>query len=301
MKECPIHCDITLPAHHEAAEIPKPGEGPFNLPAPLVPSQLAPVLHRRLHPVFSVRADQVNATLRQALTQGVRIACFIVDEPLGPLARAAGTVTGDCNGLKGRLQQGHFGGGRRVQEVSQRNTLAVDHHHPLRAFASLRFPDARPPFFAGAKLPSAKASAQSSWPWASSSAKKARQALTHTPCSSQSRSRRQQVLGDGNRLGRSCHRAPARNIQRIPSKTGRFGIGFGPPRGEAFGSDNNGAILAHCSSVSSDCSLAIQGSPFAEFHSGRNPLMQTWPSRGYETTCNTWSRRPRASSDEVNT
>jgi hypothetical protein len=55
-------------------------------------------------------------------------------------------------------------GDGRVQEVSQRNTFSVDHHHPLRPFAPLGFPDAGPPFLAGAKLPSANVSAQSSWP-----------------------------------------------------------------------------------------------------------------------------------------
>jgi hypothetical protein len=60
--------------------------------------------------VFRCRQIKVNATLRYVLTQGARLACFIVDEPLGPLARADGTVTGGSTGLKGRLQQGHFGG-----------------------------------------------------------------------------------------------------------------------------------------------------------------------------------------------
>jgi hypothetical protein len=135
--------------------------------------------------------------------------------------------------------------------VSQRNTLAVDHHHPLRALAAFGLPDPSAPFFAGAKLPSANASDQSSWPWASSWAKKLRHALSHTPCSSQSRRRRQQVLGDGKRSGRSCHRAPERKIHRMPSKTVRFGMGFGPPRGEALSSGNKGAILSHWASVRS--------------------------------------------------
>ena len=39
---------------------------------------------------------------------------------------------------------------------SARNTLAVDHHHPLRSLAPLGFSDSCAPFFAGAKLPSRK-------------------------------------------------------------------------------------------------------------------------------------------------
>jgi hypothetical protein len=75
--------------------------------------------------------------------------------------------------------------------------LAVDHHHPLCAFAPFGFPDAGPPFFAGAKLPSAKASDQSNGPWASRWPRNARQALPQTSCSSPARRRRQQVLGEG--------------------------------------------------------------------------------------------------------
>jgi hypothetical protein len=135
--------------------------------------------------------------------------------------------------------------------------VAVDHHHPLRAFAPLGFADAGPPFFAGAKLPSAKASDQSSWPWLSSWPRKARQALSQRSWSSQSRRRRQHVLGDGYCWGRSFQRAPLRSIHKMPSKQGRCGIGFGPPQGDALGSGKKGAIFSHCSSVSSEVSLAI--------------------------------------------
>jgi hypothetical protein len=135
--------------------------------------------------------------------------------------------------------------------------LAVDHHHPLRTFAPLRFPDAGPPFLAGAKLPSAQASDQSNWPWASSWPRNARQALSQMSCSSQSRRRRQQVLGEGYCLGRSCQRAPVRKIHRMPSKQGLLGMGLGPPQGEAWGSGSKGAIFFHCSSVNADLSLAI--------------------------------------------
>jgi hypothetical protein len=170
-------------------------------------------------------------------------------------------MAGDSNGVQGGFQQGHLGRGRRVQEVSQRNTLAVDHHHPLRAFPPLGLADLRAPFFAGAKLPSAKASAQLSWPWASSWARKARQALSQTSCSSQSRRRRQQVLGEGYCGGKSFHRAPVRNIHKIPSKQGRLGMGLGPPRGDGLGSGNKGAIFSHCSSVSSESCRLIAVTP----------------------------------------
>jgi hypothetical protein len=144
---------------------------------------------------------------------------------------------------------------------SQRNTLAVCHHHKLRTLSAFGLTDACAPFFAGENVPSAKVSYQRKRRLMSSSARSARHAFSQTPSSSHRFNRRQQVLGEGNRLGRSFHRAPLRNTQRMPSNTGRLGIGVRPPLGESFGSDNNGAIFAHCRSVNSDCSRAIGISP----------------------------------------
>ena len=74
--------------------------------------------------------------------------------------------------------------------VSERNTFAVNHHHPLRTLSAFGRPDRGAPFFAGAKLPSANVSAQTNWPFSSNSARKDRQIVTHTSCCSQSRRRR---------------------------------------------------------------------------------------------------------------
>lgn len=63
MKERSIHGDVVLPAHHQATEIPQPGEGPFDFPAPLVAPQLAAILQRGLDPVLSVRANQLMPRL----------------------------------------------------------------------------------------------------------------------------------------------------------------------------------------------------------------------------------------------
>jgi hypothetical protein len=139
--------------------------------------------------------------------------------------------------------------------------LAVDHHHPLRALAAFGRPDAEPPFLAGAKLPSAKHSDQSNWPFSSNWPRKARQTSNQTPCSSQSRSRLQQVLGEGYFLGKSCQQAPVRSIQRIPSRTGRFSTGFRPPLRDRLNLGSSGSILAHCSSVNSFRSA--KATPFA--------------------------------------
>jgi hypothetical protein len=124
--------------------------------------------------------------------------------------------------------------------------LAVDHHHPLRAFAPLGFADAVAPFLAGAKLPSTKLSLQSNWPRASSSARNWRHTSNHTSCASHNCKRRQQVLGLGYSGGRSRQRAPVLSTHKMPSNTRRLSA-HGRPRPEDCG--NNGSIFFHCSSV----------------------------------------------------
>ncbi len=148
-----------------------------------------------------MRANQINAPRPQTLAKGVCVRRLVINEARGLLAKPTAATTRHRHLCQGPLDQGHFRCGRRFQEVSQRNTLAVCHPHPLRTFALLGRVDARSPFLAGAKLPSAKVSAPSSCPWRSSCARKARHALSHTSCSSQRHRRRQQVLGEGKRSG----------------------------------------------------------------------------------------------------
>jgi hypothetical protein len=95
----------------------------------------------------------------------------------------------------------------------------------------------RSPFFSGAKLPSRKLSLQSNLPRRSSSERKARQILSHTPRCSHCRSLRQHVLALGYSLGKSRHRAPVLSTHRMPSSTRRL---------RSLG--KSGSSLAHCSS-----------------------------------------------------
>ena len=243
---------MIFPTHNQSTKVPPPGKGAFDLPAPLVAAQGPAILGRRFDPIFPMRTDQFNAFSRQTRSQWIRISGLVIDQSLGIFPRPTPARSRHGHLFQGRLDQRDFRWGRRVQVVSQRNTFAVDHHHPLRTLSAFSFADTAPPFFAGAKLPSAKVSAQSSWPCSSSCLSKARQALSQMSCSSQVRNRRQHVLGEGYRSGRSFQRAPLRNTHKIPSKTGRLAIGFGPPLGEALGSGSNGAICAHCSSLTSD-------------------------------------------------
>ncbi len=86
--------------------------------------------------------------------------------------------------------------------------------------------------------------------------------VSQIPRSSQSRSRRQQVAGEGNSSGKSCQRAPLRRIHRIPSSTLRSLAGGLPPRGRRGRFGSKGRIFSHWASVSSRPYRAI-GPPLA--------------------------------------
>src|SRR5271157_1520029 len=258
MKERAVDLERAVVAHHQAAEVPQPADGAFNDPAFSVSAQRPAILRGRTYPILLVRADQFNATPSQAIPQWIAVVSFVGNHAHRLLAWSARSMLAAyADRCERRFRQPDFRRGCRVKLVSKRNTLAVDHHHPLRALAPLGFPDSCAPFFAGAKLPSKNDSLQSSSSRSFNSLKKARQMFSQTPCSSQSRSRRQHVEGCGYFSGRSCQRAPLRRIHKIPSNTRRLSIHGRPPWRCLGGLGSKGAILFHCASVSNGRDRAI--------------------------------------------
>ena len=243
---------MIFPSYDQPSKVPPPCEGAFDLPSSLVAAQRSSILGWWLLPVFAMRIDQLNPASCQSRLQGIGSGGLVVDQAARIFSRPSASGSRHGYPLQRRLDQPDFRWGRRVQVVSQRKTLAVCHHHPLRTLSAFSFADAGPPFFAGANLPSANVSAQSSWPCSSRWPSNVRHAFSQMPWASQLRSRRQQVVGEGYPAGRSFHRAPLRNTHKMPSNTGRLAIGLGPPLGEAFGAGSSGAICAHGASVSSD-------------------------------------------------
>src|SRR5438128_10278075 len=250
MKECAVNRERAVIANHQMPEVAEPREGALDFPAPAVAPQRSSVLGRRLASIPTMRRDQFDPALRQPRSQAGTVVPVIGGEAERFVSRPprVGSAT-YADGRERRFRELRFVRGCRTKVLSQRKTLAVDHHHPLRALAPLGFSDASAPFLAGAKLPSRKDSLHCSCFRSLSSARNARQILSQTPCSSQSRSLRQHVAGEGNSSGKSCQRAPLRRIHKMPSSTLRSLAGGRPPcgRGGRFGS--RGRILSHCASV----------------------------------------------------
>ena len=263
MKERPVDSERAVVADDQAPEVSQPTDGAFHDPTPPVSPQRAAILRRRTNAIPLVWADQFDSPLPQPLSQRIAVVGFVGNHPHGLLTRSARTVTPSyADRRERRLRKPDFRRGCRVKVVSQRNTRAVDHHHPLRPLAPLGFSDSVAPFFAGAKLPSRNDSLHFNCWRSFNSLRNTRQIFSQTPCSSQSRSRRQQVEGCGYFSGRSCHRAPLRKIHRIPSNTRRLSIHGRPPLRCLGGLGSKGAIFFHCASVSNGPDRAI-GPPSA--------------------------------------
>jgi hypothetical protein len=261
-----VDADPMFIARHQSPEVRDPCDSAFHLPPTLVSSQLAAVLCRRLAAIGLMRADQVDAAPLEPFAQRIGIGRSVVDQTLG-LFPGPAAASGHRHAVERGLDQRRFIRGRRGKLNSQRKTLAACHHHPLRTLSAFGLSDAGTPFFAGAKLPSVKVSSQFRRPCSSSSPRNFRQMLSQISCSSQSRSRRQQVLGEGYWSGRSFHRAPDRSTHKMPSKQARLPARGRPPALVDLSLGNNGLIFFHCSSVSSESCRDMKRIPFhVEFH-----------------------------------
>jgi|HubBroStandDraft_1064217.scaffolds.fasta_scaffold281071_1 hypothetical protein len=262
MEERVIHRDASVVTHQQAAEVAEPSDRPLHLPASPIAPQLSPILPLGLGSFGAVRANQIDSPLFQPISQRIGIRRPVVNQPLGILPGPSSARSGNGHAIQRRFDQRRLVRRGRGELNSQRNTLAACHHHPLCTLAAFGFSDAGTPFFAGAKLPSAKVSSQSMRPCSSSCPRKVRQRSSQTSCSSQSRNRRQQVLGDGYCWGKSFHRAPLRSTQRMPSKQRRSLTRWRPPLEDGLAFGSSGSILLHCSSVSSESCRAMKRTPF---------------------------------------
>src|SRR5271157_498893 len=266
MKEGLVNVQRAIVPHDEPTEVAEPSEGAFHGPPSLISPQRPTVLRRRLASIPAMRGDQLDAPRRQLLAQRVTVVPAVGDEADRLLPRTPGPMSSSYSDrCERRLDELDLCRGSRVKVVSQRKTLAVDHHHPLRPLAPLGFADGGAPFLAGAKLPSIKDSLHFNCWRSFNSPRKARQISSHTSCSAQSRSLRQQVEGAGNSSGKSCQRAPLRNIHKMPSSTLRSLAGGRPPRGRGGRLGSKGRIFSHWASVSNRPYRAI-GPPSGATH-----------------------------------
>ena len=237
--------------NQQAATPAQPSERPFHDPAATVAPEFSAVLVRRVGMVLQRGDDRFDPALRQPRSQPVAVVSTIQDQPIrlrprSPRPMRSPHLDGGDRFLK-ELDLARTG---RVQVCSQRSTRAIDQKHPLGALALAGRSDSSAPFFAGAKLPSAKHSSQRTFSASFKSARKPRHSASNVPSSSHCRNRRQQVLELPYVRGSALQGAPVHRIHRMPSKHLRSSAGGRPPRGLRLRRGRCGAIRAHCASLS---------------------------------------------------
>ncbi len=242
----------TVVAHLDTAEVLQPGIGALDFPTLAITTQLALVLESAIADVPSIGDNQLRATLFEPCSQSIGVIASIGNDSAQMRAGTSTSNAGNLHLLERALREPTFGNlsGRKLH--SDRNTLAVDHHHALRTFPATCFADCRAPFFAVMNVASRKASSQSSNRRWSNIDSSLCQAASQIPSSSHIRSRRQQVEPSGYCSGRSRHLAPVRSTHSIPSRHERFEAQGRPrPSLRRLGSGNRGSTIFHWTSLNS--------------------------------------------------
>lgn len=258
MKKALINGKLSIPTDNKSAEVLQPCKSTLNHPSTLVSTQFTAILILLFLIITPIRAYQLNATLGQSLTKRVAVIASVSNYPFRLFSWSATTISGHCNLINSRLQQLYLTRRGRIEISTDRDSAAIDHHHPLRTFSAFGLSNTRAPFLAEAKLPSAKVSSHSSWLCSSSCDRNLRHISSQTPCCSHSCNLRQQVLDDGYQFGKSFHLAPLRSTQIIPSNTSLLPTGFRPPFGDCLYLGNSGSSFFHCSSVINFSFFAIE-------------------------------------------
>jgi len=248
----------TLPAHDQSAAIVHPGERPLDFPARPVqrsgPDGSAPLRFLARAPLKG-RNGRLDASFPQFRSKSATVVSFVGRQSFRASARTTAFL-GHPDGLQGSVGQRDFMRLSAIQMQSNRQAIAIDDQHHLAALPDFRQAYSGAPLFAGTKLPSRKACAHSSFPWASSWLNKARQISSQVPSSDHWLNRRQPVVAEPYSAGRSCHAQPVLRMYKMPFSVRRSSARGRPGPGLRLGI--SGSSTAHCSLVSS-CLLPMRG------------------------------------------
>jgi hypothetical protein len=140
---------VVFPSYRQTAEVLEPGEETFYLPTPPVGSQGASILAVVLS-VAPMGSDNLDSGLGQIPIKLVGIVSVVPYEALYGFS--------DEDLSQRLVGQSHFVRRCRFCTHCHRQTSAVCHCHDLGPFAALGLAYTRAPLFAGAKVPSMKAS-----------------------------------------------------------------------------------------------------------------------------------------------
>jgi hypothetical protein len=237
---------VIFPSHYQASKVVHPREHALDFPTSAKSSQWSSILSLAIRPAsLSMRGDDFGTELIQHLfIQPIAVVCFVSNESLRWLRNKPG--------LNGLFDQLYFSRGSTLCAYGDRKTMAVGNCHDFSAFSPLRRPDAAPPFFAGANVPSIKHSRRSKPPRSLRSC-----AMANSTCfiileRTQFWNRRCTVVWAPYRSGMSSHCAPVRRIHSAPLSTWRRSLHGRPrPSGRTGSLGRMSLIIFHWSSVRS--------------------------------------------------
>src|SRR6476646_4252550 len=255
-----IHRREAFVSNQQATIVTEPREGAFNDPPMTIAPKATPVIIPAAEVPVPIRDDGCDPSSAQLIAQRVTVVPTVGDQARRLLPRSPRPASRDADGVQRRIDEFDFRRTGRGDMNSQRNTLAVDHHHPLRTLSAGRSADFGAPFFAEANDPSMNVFSHRNRPRASSWPRKARHSRSHVPSTSHARSRRQHVDPLGYPSGRSRQRAPVFKTQRMPSTAARSVTRGRPPVLDRRVRGRCGSILVHCASVNRTLRLATSTS-----------------------------------------
>ena len=145
---------VALPSIREPSVVEQPGEEPFDLPAPDVASQGSTILGGVALAIRTVGRNQFDFSLvAKPLVERIAVISSVSNKEIGcVLEKPVVDRLFDERDFMRRSTRNPDG---------DRKTMAVCDCHDLRPLPPLRFPDARAPFLAPAKVPSMNASLMS--------------------------------------------------------------------------------------------------------------------------------------------
>ena len=147
MKARAVDVQRAVVAHDQSAEIAEPGGGALNDRTSPISPQLAPILCGRTNPPLSMGTNQLDAATPQAFSQRITVVRLVSDSPHRLMPRTSGAMSPSYADRRQHFfREPDFRRGGSVKVVSQRNILAVVHHHPLRPLPRLAFPTPAPLF-----------------------------------------------------------------------------------------------------------------------------------------------------------
>ena len=146
MKKCLIYGNSAFIPNNQAAIVADPRKGALNFPSFAIAPELSAILNFGFLSIFSVWADKLYMTITQIFSQSITVICTVANQTLWATFRSSPTISRHLDLRQNFINQRYFVRGCRGSGASQRNTLAVDHHHPLRSFAPFGFANPKAPF-----------------------------------------------------------------------------------------------------------------------------------------------------------